>query len=142
MLFDLLGLKTKPFKNVTYFLPRGRDGTPNSNHIPKDHKTFSYELKNIYDRLDLLFPEIFDPKYNFTSITDYIAESSPIQISSKENIKNWTDLSEFIGYPEHIVSHKSSLLRFLEHLQRFRKSSLFIDKKNNEHLPRKRNTKH
>ena len=129
ILFDLLGLKTEPFKNVTYFLPRGRDGKPNSNHIPKDHKTFSYELKDIYDRLDLLFPEIFDPKYNLTSITDYIAESWPIQISSKENIKNWTDLSEFKGYPEYIVSHKSSLLRFLGHLQRFRKSSLFIDKK-------------
>src|SRR5919108_5255962 len=30
MLFDLLDLDIKPFDNVTYFLPRGRDGRPNS----------------------------------------------------------------------------------------------------------------
>ncbi|MGA7899164.1 MAG: hypothetical protein WCA39_09920 [Nitrososphaeraceae archaeon] len=32
--FQMLNLKMKPFDNVTYFLPRGKDGKPNSVHVP------------------------------------------------------------------------------------------------------------
>lgn len=127
--YELLDLKIEPFENVTYFLPRGKDGKPNSIYIPKNYKTFSYELKDIYNRLDLLFSEIYDQHYNLSSIIDYISESWPITDSSGKKIQNWTDLSNFIGYPDFIISHKSSLVRFLGQLQRFRKSSMFIDKK-------------
>jgi DNA helicase HerA-like ATPase len=44
-------------------------------------------------------------------------------------IETWSDLTEFKEYPEAITSKKSSLLFFLGRLQRFRKSSMFIDKK-------------
>jgi len=127
--YELLDLKIEPFENVTYFLPRGKDGKPNSIYIPKNNKTFSYELKDIYNRLDLLFSEIYDQHYNLSSIIDYISESWPMTDSSGKKIQNWTDLSNFIGYPDFIISHKSSLVRFLGQLQRFRKSSMFIDKK-------------
>lgn len=127
--YKLIDLKVEPFENVTYFLPRGKDGKPNSLYIPKNYKTFSYELKDIYDRLDLLFSEAYDQRYNLSSIIDYISELWPITDSSGKEIQNWTDLGEFIGYPDFIVSHKSSLLRFLGQLQRFRKSPMFIDKK-------------
>lgn len=127
--YELLDLKIEPFENVTYFLPRGKDGKPNSIYIPKNYKTFSYELKDIYNRLDLLFSEIYDQHYNLSSIIDYISESWPMTDSSGNKIQNWTDLSNFIGYPDFIISHKSSLVRFLGQLQRFRKSSMFIDKK-------------
>ena len=127
--YKLLDLKIEPFENVTYFLPRGKDGKPNSIYIPKNYQTFSYELKDIYDRLDLLFSEIYDQHYNLSSIIDYISESWPMTDSSGKEIQNWTELSNFIGYPDFIVSHKSSLIRFLGQLQRFRKSSMFIDKK-------------
>jgi DNA helicase HerA-like ATPase len=127
--YKLIDLKVEPFENVTYFLPRGKDGKPNSLYIPKNYKTFSYELKDIYDRLDLLFSEAYDQRYNLSSIIDYISELWPITDSSGKEIQNWTDLGEFKGYPDFIVSHKSSLLRFLGQLQRFRKSPMFIDKK-------------
>ncbi|HET8857644.1 MAG TPA: hypothetical protein VFM28_08975 [Nitrososphaeraceae archaeon] len=127
--YKLIDLKVEPFENVTYFLPRGKDGKPNSLYIPKNYKTFSFELKDIYDRLDLLFSEAYDQRYNLSSIIDYISELWPITDSSGKEIQNWTDLGEFIGYPDFIVSHKSSLLRFLGQLQRFRKSPMFIDKK-------------
>ncbi len=32
---DILGLNLAPFNNVKYFLPRGKDGKPNSAHIPE-----------------------------------------------------------------------------------------------------------
>ena len=124
----------KPFDNVTYFLPRGKDGKPNSVHVPSNSKTYSYELNDVYDRLELLFSEIYDPHYNLSSIINYIYEFWPIKKSvnqnkSDKNIKTWADLFNFRDYPEEIITHKSSLLHFQGHIQRFRRSSLFIDKK-------------
>src|SRR5215831_3424414 len=132
--FQMLNLKMTPFDNVTYFLPRGKDGKPNSVHVPSNSKTYSYELNDVYDRLELLFSEIYDPHYNLSSIINYIYEFWPIKKSviqnkSDKNIKTWSDLFNFKDYPEEIITHKSSLLHFQGHIQRFRRSSLFIDKK-------------
>jgi hypothetical protein len=128
-LFDVLDLDIEPFENVTYFLPRGKDGKPNSIHIPNNYKTYSYELKDVYDRLDLLFSEPYDLHHDFSSIINYISESWPLKSAMGKNVETWSDLIEFKEYPEAIVSKKSSLLFFLGRLQRFRKSSMFIDKK-------------
>ena len=128
-LFDVLDLDIEPFENVTYFLPRGKDGKPNSIHIPKNYKTYSYELKDVYDSLDLLFSEPYALHHDFSSIINYISEYFPLKSSMGKNIETWSELSEFKEYPDSIVSKKSSLLFFLGRLQRFRKSSMFIDKK-------------
>ena len=50
MLFDLLDLDIKPFENVTYFLPRGRDGKANSAVVPSNSNTYSFGLEDVYDR--------------------------------------------------------------------------------------------
>jgi hypothetical protein len=128
-LFDILDLDIEPFENVTYFLPRGKDGKPNSIHIPKNYKTYSYELKDVYDRLELLFSEPYDLHHDFSSIINYISEYWPLKSTMGNKIETWSDLTEFKEYPEAIISKKSSLLFFLGRLQRFRKSSMFIDKK-------------
>jgi uncharacterized protein len=149
--FDILNLDIAPFDNVTYFLPRGRDGRPNSTYVPLNSKTYSYELEDVYDRLDLLFSEIHDTHYcNLSSIANYIYEFWPIkktttsnnrsgkehmgekkreEVGDAEIVKTWTDLFDFKDYPEEIITNKSSLLQFQGHIQRFRRSSLFIDKK-------------
>ncbi len=126
-LFDLLDLDITPFENVTYFLPRGRDGRPNSAVVPSNSKTYSFGLEDVYDRLDLLFG-INDDSYNISSILNYIYEAWPL-LSSNKQVSTWSDLLEFRGYPQEVVAHKSTLLRFLSHVQRFRKSPMFIDKK-------------
>src|SRR5215213_8587396 len=128
-LFDILDLDIEPFENVTYFLPRGKDGKPNSIHIPKNYKTYSYELKDVYDRLELLFSEPYDLHHDFSSIINYISEYWPLKSTMGNKIETWSDLTEFKEYTEAIISKKSSLLFFLGRLQRFRKSSMFIDKK-------------
>ena len=128
-LFDILDLEIEPFDNVTYFLPRGKNGKPNSAFIPDKYKTYSYELRDVYDRLDLLLPDAYDPQYNLSSIIDYVYEAWPIRDSSGKEISIWTDLFEYEEYPQNIVSHKSSLHHFRGYLQRFRKSALFTDKK-------------
>ena len=48
---------------------------------------------------------------------------------NKRNIKTWTDLSNFKGYPEEIITHKY-ILAFSEYIYNsFRRSSLFTDRK-------------
>ena len=129
-LFNILDLEIQPFDNVRYFLPRGKDGKPNSVYVPNNYKTYSYELEDIYNRLDLLLPDAHNPEYNLSSIIDYIYESWPIKDSnSGRRITTWTDLFEYEEYPQEIVSHKSSLLHFRGYLQRFRRSPMFTDKK-------------
>jgi DNA helicase HerA-like ATPase len=127
MLFDLLDLDIKPFENVTYFLPRGRDGRPNSAVVRSNSKTYSFGLEDVYDKLDLLFG-INDDSYNVSSILNYIYEAWPL-LSGSKRVSTWSDLIEFRDYPQEVVAHKSTLLRFLGHVQRFRKSPMFIDKK-------------
>lgn len=133
-IFNLLKLKLIPFDNVKYFLPRGKNGKPLSSFIPENnYKTFSYELGDIYDRLDLLFSSetIQDPRYNISSIINYIYESWPLNINKNKKLTTWTELINFEDYPEEIVTHKSTLLKFKGSINRFRKpSTLFIDKKN------------
>lgn len=127
--FKLLGLDTKPFSNVTHYLPRGSDGKPNSAIVPKNSRTYSYELEDIYDRLELLFPHTADAHYDgILSIVNHIAESWPINDGSAD-VSTWSDLAKFKAYPEEIVSHRPTLMHFLGHLQKFRKSSLFVDKR-------------
>ena len=128
-LFKLLQLDVKPFDNVSYFLPRGRDGKPLSIHIPDNSRTYSYELQDIYDRLELLFSETYDPRYNLSSIIDYIYESWPLNDESGRVIENWSELFRYKDYPQEIITHKSTLLHFLGQLQRFRKSTMFTDKR-------------
>jgi hypothetical protein len=128
-LFNILDLEIEPFENVKYFLPRGKNGKPNSAYIPDKYKTYSFELKDVYDRLDLLLPDAYDPQYNLSSIIEYVYEAWPIKDKYAKEISTWTDLFGYEDYPQNIVSHKSSLLHFRGYLQRFRKSALFTDKK-------------
>ena len=128
--YTLLDLEVKPFNNVTYFLPRGKDGRPNSLYISEiNSKTYSYELEDVYDRLELLFSEIYDPHINLSSILNYIYESWPNIGRSAKKVKTWTDLYKFKDYPSEIMTHKSTLLYFKGHIHRFMKSPLFIDRK-------------
>ncbi len=126
-LFDLLDLEIEPFDNVTYFLPRGKDGKPNSATVLQNSKTYSYELHDVYDRLELLF-DIQETRHNISSILNYIYEAWPL-VDGKKEVLTWSDLLEFKGYPQEVVAHRSTLLYFLGHIQRFRRSPMFTDKR-------------
>lgn len=151
-IFETMNVEFSPFKNVSYYLPRGRDGRPNSAGIPegKNVKTYSYELSDVYDRLDMLFSSesMVDQHHNLSAILNYIYESWPYldrpaattinatttnttTTTNESNPKmNWNELVNFVNYPEEIISHKSTLLKFQGMLQRFYKpGTIFVDKK-------------
>jgi uncharacterized protein len=138
-LLKILNMDLTHFQNVKYFLPRGKNGKPNSAYIPEGYyKTYSYGLSDVYDRLELLFHSdtIYNPHYNISSIINYVYESSSLangngnDKNTSKKIKNWTDLINFNDYPEDIVTNKSTLLKFRGIIQRFKRpSTLFVDKK-------------
>jgi hypothetical protein len=126
--FRSLGLELQGFENVTYFLPRGSDGMPNSLHIPDHFKTYSFGLKDIYDRLDLLFSSSLELA-DFIPVFDYIHDNWPLKVKHKTAISNWTELTRFKRYPKSLSHNRTVLQEFISHIQRFRKSPLFVDKK-------------
>jgi hypothetical protein len=65
-LWESLGLVPKPFDNVRYLLPYGKEtavtGRPNSFRIPeRNWFLYAYSLQDTYDKLDLLLSNIPDP---------------------------------------------------------------------------------
>ena len=129
-LYDLLQISPDPFSKVTYFLPRGIDGKPISVHVPSNYQTYSYELSDIYDRLDLLLSsETYDPRYNLSAIINYIYESWPLNDKEGKTITTWSDLVKYKDYPSEIITHKSTYLHFSGLLQKYKRSSMFTDKR-------------
>ena len=126
-LHDLLGLKIEPFSNVSYFLPRGSDGRPNSAFVPENSRTYSFELGDVYDRLDLLF-DMQDRQHNISSIINYLYEAWPA-LSDSRKVNGWKDLLAFKDYPEEEVPLKGTVIHFLGSLQRILKSPMFTDRK-------------
>jgi len=72
---------------------------------------------------------MYDPRYNLSSIVNYIYENWPLYDTKGKVVKNWSDLFAFKEYPQEIITQKSSFLHFLGYLQRFRKSSMFTDER-------------
>lgn len=129
-LYDLLEMSPEPFAKVTYFLPRGKDGKPISSHTPSNYQTYSYELNDIYDRLDLLFSsETYDPRYNLSAIINYIYESWPLKDNDGAPVATWSGLVKFKDYPSEILTHRSTYLHFSGLLQKYMRSSMFTDKR-------------
>ncbi|NHK38694.1 ATP-binding protein [Thermus thermophilus] len=65
-LWERLGLIPKPFSNVRYLLPYGKDtpttGRPNSFRLPeRNWFLYAYSLQDTYNKLDLLLSNIPDP---------------------------------------------------------------------------------
>jgi len=65
-LWEAMGLTPKPFDNVRYLLPYGKDtpttGRPNSFRLPEQNWfAYAYSLADTYNKLDLLLSNIPDP---------------------------------------------------------------------------------
>lgn len=67
-MWEALGLKPKPFDNVRYLLPWGKDShvtyRPNSFLVPDDLskvRLYAYSLQDTFDKLDLLLSQVPDP---------------------------------------------------------------------------------
>ena len=109
-LYAKLGLKATPFKDedVTYFLPSGREGKPDSDRPPIKHRLYNYTLADVHTRLDLLFADVPDPYFTLDTFIQRIREDWDkgqllVQPSASSNkgikpmpkvVRNWQDLRE------------------------------------------------
>jgi len=97
-LWKSLHLDYNPFTNVHYCLPRKYDGYgPNSQNPPDEYKIYAYELKDVADKLDLLFSNIPDPYSTIESIIGEISNGLQELKEGRggkvwENVHDWDSL--------------------------------------------------
>ena len=138
-LWDKLGLEPRPFQNVHYLLPHGKDTVstqmPNSHVIPGFFNTYAYALDNTYDKLDLLFSQVADPAATIESLVGEIINGLQDRAGKWANVTDWHSLlngeplvkegrSQRVG-----DIHPSSVGKFRRHLRRIvktRQSGVFV----------------
>jgi hypothetical protein len=138
-LWDKLGLEPKPFQNVHYLLPHGKDtlttGMPNSFIFPGFFQVYAYALDNTHDKLDLLFSQVADPSYTIESMVGEITNSLQARTGDWANVVDWDTLLNGEPLVKDGKSQRvgdilpSSVGKFRRHLRRIvktRQSGLFV----------------
>lgn len=131
-----LGLEPKPFDNVHYFLPRGKNGQAYSHHLPRNYQIFAYNLEDSVSKLDLLFSNIPDPSETIDSLIGEIQNGYGTAqfrgVSTWNNLLNSEPLAKN-GQSQKIGDIRSSSVgKFRRHLRRIvqtRTTGLFTDQR-------------
>ncbi|MFZ5517888.1 MAG: ATP-binding protein [Candidatus Zhuqueibacterota bacterium] len=142
-----LGLEPRPFQNVHYFLPRGKNGEPNSFVRPRQSRLYAYELNDCIDKLELLFSSIPDPTETIESLVGEISNglSSKTAKSQWAKVQDWLSLLDGEPLAEAGKSKSfgdvktQSVGKFRRHLRRMvktRTTGIFTDRRgrNEDHL--------
>ncbi|MEM3385758.1 MAG: ATP-binding protein [Nitrososphaeria archaeon] len=145
IMYNRLNLKPKPFENVTYFLPRGKSGEPDSDNPPNKNitKLYAYTLEDVYEELDLLFSDVHDPYHTIDAFITYVQrywQNNGVAFEYEERgqkkkyiAKTWTEL---IDAPEQVVSQAvygskthATPPRIKRELRRLTNYSIFVSKR-------------
>ena len=134
-MYEKLGLEVAPFENVTYFLPRGRRGQPDSDEPPQNYKLYAYALQDVYHSLDLLFAEVPDPQFTIDAFVRYVRDnwqSGRVQFD-RRSASTWDDL---INLPDQEISQAvynmprhSTPPRIKRELRRLTSYSIFVNQR-------------
>lgn len=132
-MYQRLGLDVTPFENVTYFLPRGRRGQPDSDEPPQNYQLYAYALQDVYDSLDLLFAEVPDPQFTIDAFVRYVRDNwqSGQVVFDRRGASTWDDL---INIPDQEISQAvynmprhSTPPRIKRELRRLTSYSIFVN---------------
>lgn len=132
-MYEKLGLDIRPFENVTYFLPRGYSGQPDSDDPPQNYQLYAYTLQDVYHSLDLLFAEVPDPQFTIDAFVRYVRDnwqSGQVQFD-KISASTWYDI---ITLPDQKMSQAvynmprhSTPPRIKRELRRLTSYSIFVN---------------
>jgi hypothetical protein len=146
-LWGRLGLSPKPFDNVRYLLPHGKDtprtGRPNSFVIPRSNWfIYAYALSDAYQKLDLLLSQIPDPYDTLGAMIGEISAglSDPRTGNWKpsgkwQHVQTWDDLlnNEPLvknGVPQQVGDVRAASVgrfrRLLRRVVQTRQSGIFV----------------
>ncbi|RMH30842.1 MAG: ATP-binding protein [Nitrospirae bacterium] len=148
-LWRRLGLEPKPFSNVTYLLPAGKDSRRDPSrancYSPQPDllksKIYAYELRDCVDKLDAMFADIPDEYGVLDAIIGIVRENLESNHRDWQNVRTWNDLinnspltrwsSGQVQAPGAIQPR--SIQRFFRYLRKavyHRTTGLFVDHKN------------
>lgn len=135
-----LGLEPRPFQNVHYHLPRGRNGEANSFVQPRQRRLYAYELNDCVEKLDLLFSNIPDPTETIDSLVGEISNGLAYKVAKSPwaAVQDWQSLLD--GPPLFANGRsqgfgdvkQSSVGKFRRHLRRMvktRSTGVFTDRR-------------
>ena len=136
-----LGIEPRPFQNVHYYLPRGKNGEANSFVRPRQSRLYAYELSDCAEKLDLLFSSIPDPTETIDSLVGEIANGLANKTAKSPWVKvhDWLSLLDGEPLADAGKSKASSVGKFRRHLRRMvktRSTGIFTDRRsrNEDHL--------
>ncbi len=144
-LWEAMGLVSKPFENVLYFLPRNERGQPNSYApLPQTSMLYAYDLEGTADKLDLLFSNIADTSGTIEGIYGEIMTGITGRDAEFSNVNSWGTLLNFLAERQQDRGRwrgmfmGSSIGMFRRHLRRMvqtRQTGLFVNSRSrNEKL--------
>lgn len=132
-MYERLRLDITPFENVTYFLPRGRRGQPDSDEPPQNYQLYAYALQDVYHSLDLLFAEVPDPQFTIDAFVRYVRDNwqSGQVVFDRRGASTWDDLinipDQEISQAVYNMSRHSTPPRIKRELRRLTSYSIFVN---------------
>jgi hypothetical protein len=145
-MWEALGLTPKPFPSdkIHYYLPRGKDGNPNSCLIPDVYHIYAYDLDGTIDKLDFLFTDVSDTSGALEALigdimNGIIAREGPLRdIHSWENLLNSPPLfkdGNTQKFGDHYKATVGKFRRLLRRMVKTMHSGIFVDnRRTNEKL--------
>lgn len=134
-LYAVMGVEAKPFSNVHYFIPRGRNGGPNchGSNPPAGHQVYAYALDDVVGSLNqpgpgtaALFSSVPDDTDTMSSMCGQLDADRQHRSGFFKDVANWDQL--LTGKPLHTGkdndlatppnTHKASVGKFLRVLRR------------------------
>jgi len=133
-LYEVMGVEPKPFTNVHYLVPAGRNGGPNCHggNAPQNHLIYAYALDDVIGTLDqpgpgteALFSSVADESDTMSSICARLDDDRQHRSGDFRDVATWNQL--LTGQPLHTKDgdlaqlktiQKSSVGKFLRVMNR------------------------
>jgi len=137
-MWEALGLEPEPFpsEKIHYFLPRGRDGNPNSSLIPDIYQIYAYDLEGTVDKLDFLFTEVADTSGALEALIGDIMHGIMSREGPFRNVHSWENLlnspplfrdGRTQRFGDHYASTVGKFRRLLRRMVKTMHSGIFVD---------------
>jgi hypothetical protein len=142
-MYEQLELEIRPFDNVTYLLPRGRTGEPDSDEPPENFQLYAYTLRDVHASLDLLFAEIPDPQFTIDAFVRYVRdfwdhngirfENRLVRPPQAAEARTWNDMQgihdNIMGAAVYGLPHHPTPPRVKRELRRLTSYSAFVQQR-------------
>ena len=138
-LWNVLDLKPEVFKNVRYFMPRGKNGRENAfSPLPNDPSIYAYDLDRIKGKLSYLFADVTDPRDALRllveDVMEDLEENRPLRRGSNNNyqVEKFSDFNTFTGGTGRYrgVHYEGTIGKFGRYMRNFTQTGttgLFVD---------------